>query len=176
MGKNTVKATNLQTITMSSNSTHAWEDSKEWGDDGSDYCTSSYVVDQIVYSSSAERIISLTVIFIVLIITLVSQASVIVTILKTGSLHIPNFTVILCYCVGDLMMVISSSTSYIYHFLYYCMPRVMCRILSLTGISFAFGLASLTSLMAFERYMYLCNPMKYDRLFTPPIRCHHLCV
>ena len=126
---------------------------------------SSYIVDQIVYSSSAERIISLTVIFIVLIITFVSQASVIVTILKTERLHIPNFIVILCYCVGDLIMVISSSTLYIYHFLYYCMPRVLCRILSSIGVSFAFGLASLTGLMAFERYMYLCSPMKYDRLF-----------
>jgi hypothetical protein len=134
-------------------------------ENASDYCSSEAVVSQVVYSSQTEKVVSLLVMFVVLVVTLLGQFSVIVTIIKTERLHIPNFMVIPCYCGGDLTMVSVSSVLYVYHFLYYCMPLPLCQALSIIGVGTAFGLASLTGLMAYERYVYLCHPLKYDIRF-----------
>lgn len=138
----------------------------------SNYCTSymdvaaQHVAGAVVFSSLIEQVLSSMFILIGFLVSLAGQASVIVTIIKTESLHNPHFFVIICYCFGDLLMVFLSAPFYISQFIMGCMPLLSGRFITGLGLSTGFGLANLVGLMAFERYMYFCHPMKYGSIIT----------
>jgi type IV secretory pathway VirB3-like protein len=127
-------------------------------------CSVDADLEMVVYSSPTERILNLFVLITALLFTVLGQTSVIVTICKIATLHTQHFAIIVACCATDIVMVVCHCVLYIWCFVTGRMDSlILCRILSSVGGAAAFASASLIGLMAYERFVYFCHPMKYDR-------------
>ena len=118
----------------------------------------------VVYSSTVEEGFSLTAFFIFFVVTLPGQTSVIATIWKTESLRTPHFLIIFCCCIGDLIMVVTAIILFSQQYLAKCMILWVCQAMSNILIATGYSLANVIGLMAFERYLYFCHPMRYQSI------------
>jgi hypothetical protein len=63
-------------------------------------------------------------------------------------------------------MIMVSVPSFLLQFITGGMPLMACRIFAMVGLTPFFGFFYHISLIAFERYMYFCRPMKYSHFIT----------
>ncbi len=125
------------------------------------------VVVMIVYSSQTERVVSVVVILAVLLAGLGGQLSVMATVWRTERLHTPHFVIIVCYCAFDILLLVCQAMMYVWCLIAGGIPLVVCRVLSFGGC-IIFGMVAHIGYMAWERYVYFCRPLQYERLFATP--------
>ena len=124
-------------------------------------------VDMVIYNSHTERIISLLVVILVSILTILGQMSVVVTTVLTNTLReTPHFFVLVCLCVVDLFMILTTTSTYIWQFTMGCIPITVCRITSAITETTGCGLAGHTAYIAFERCVFFCYPLRYEHMFS----------
>ena len=121
---------------------------------------------QVVYSNTAEQVISIIMFIAFGLITGVGQGSVIVTIVKTESLHDPHFFIILGACIADLLQVILSGAMNMYQFILNDYAQTAGILVTVLTSGLFMGMIGHVGLIAYERYVYFCRPLKYLLWFT----------
>ena len=124
-------------------------------------------IGMVIYSSHIERILSLLLVSLISILIALGQMSVILTIVYTNTLReMPHFFVLICLCIGDLLLMLSTTPMYIWQFIMGCIPISVCQMSSVISETVGSGLAAHTAYMAFERYVFFCYPIRYERIFS----------
>jgi hypothetical protein len=113
-----------------------------------EYCSTSMneslqqAAGMVVYSSQAEKILSLVVIITMGIFTIVGQLFVSITIALSGLRQNPHFIMILMSCVADIWMVAAAKSMYVWQYAHGCVPILSCRLFSSGGLSIGLGIGN----------------------------------
>ena len=107
---------------------------------------------QVVFSSKEEQVICILFIAFCATFTIIGQLLVLVTIIKSPSLHCVHFYIIAGYCCGDLLSVGIAAPNYIVTFTVgRTMNATYCRTASTIVICVILGMTYHTGLIAYER-------------------------
>ena len=113
---------------------------------------------QVIYSTSAERFSTIFSVLMCGVWSIFLNALIIVTIIKSESLHNAHFYLLGAYCCSDILLSISS---------YWCLGpffvndlngQAVCCAGSVPTVALIFAMMYLAGLMSFERYLYFCKP------------------
>ena len=124
--------------------------------------------DFVVYSSKAEQVLSSCVIMLTTSVTVFAQSVIIAAIWRTESLHESYFYILAAYCAADMIMVSLAGSHYTVQFIYGYppFPALYRKVITVFGLSLAFGLMYHIALISYDRYIFFCRPYSYLRLFS----------
>ena len=131
-----------------------------------DLTTYNDTARQVVFSNTEEQVFSLLFIGGCGSFTTVAQLLVLITIIKSPSLHNVHFYIIAGYCCSDLLGVLIVTPNYMAQFIFGEMPTIYCRVVTTFMFTIILGMPYHTGLIAFDRYLYFCQPYKYNEYLS----------
>ena len=127
------------------------------------FVNESSVVQQVIYSSEVERVISVVVLSLCTVLALVSHCLIIVTIIKSPNLHSVHYYLIGLSCCADATLVSLNGPHLLVSFISGHPPDSQyCSIVSSVSTFLVLGLALHTGVLAYERYLFFCQPLHYE--------------
>ena len=122
----------------------------------------------VVYSSKAEQVLSSCAMIFSTSVTVFAQSVIIAAIWRTESLHESYFYIMAAYCAADMIMVSLAGSHYTVQFIYGYppFPAWYHKVITVFGLSLAFGLIYHIALISYDRYIFFCRPYAYLRLFN----------
>lgn len=128
---------------------------------------SDICLNPIITSSVRERWITFAAIVVFAIFAVLGQSSVIVAITRSSLLELQHFVLILSMCCSDLLMVVLGLLMYISPLVTDSTIFNGCIVITSMGVTIAYANGYHIGIMAFERLVFFCYPLKYELMITP---------
>ena len=120
---------------------------------------------QVIYSSVLERDITISITIFSTLLSLFGQSLILVAIVLNPSLHTVQFNILANQCVCDLIMTVSTTAQGLtVIILGRSNDVIICSILSVIGVGMFFSLQMLGGVLALERYIFFCHPIRYSQI------------